>query len=309
VGFTPDGSLVTAWGEHGPQLHFWNLKTGQESRSPLSLAYSGKTAISRDGQTVAVSSDGCAAHVAPCPQSYSEAGGSGSRVRLYNTSTSQQQCVVEQADDSPYNVAFDSRGTTLALSGFQGAASLWDARSCQLIARMKSPSNANVTVVAISPNGNTLAGGGTSEYVDLWNIGTHQLNQRIATGQTHNMRDAAFSPDGRVLATASNDGTVRLWDTATLNEVGAPIRPDGDSSAMTLGVSAIAFNPDGTILAAVSGHKGVSLWDVRTGQAHNAPESFSNLNIGSIAFSLDGTTLVGSYVDNNRIAVISAALT
>lgn len=307
VGFTPDGSLVTADGDRS-QIRFWNFKTGQETRKPIKLSFPGGTAISRDGQSVAVASDGCSAHVAPCPQSYFDAGGSGSRVRVYSVASGQQRCVVEQADDSPYNIVFNPAGTLLALSGAAGAASLWDANSCQLIARLKSPENVNVTVVAFSPDGNTLAGAGTSEYVDLWNTTTHDLDHQIQTGQTGNMRDAAFSPDGRLLATASNDGTVRLWDTASHEEIGAPIRPSGDSSSTPTPVSAIAFSTDGATLATSGVPHGIYLWDIRSGQPRNAPAALANLDVVSFCFSPDGT-VVATYMDTDRFGFASAPLT
>ena len=138
IGFAPDGTLVTA-GERGPGVRFWNTKSGQESRSPLTFVYSGQATLSKDGQTLAVASAGCASHVAPCPQELSEAGGPGSRVRLYSTTTGQQTCVIEQSNDSPYHIVFAPDGKTVALDGFQAAASLWDANSCQQFARLKSP--------------------------------------------------------------------------------------------------------------------------------------------------------------------------
>jgi WD40 repeat protein len=307
VGFTPDGTLVTTDDEHGPEIRFWNMNTGQETRSPLKLAFSGPPVLSKDGQTVAVWSEGCVAHSPPCPPDWSEAGGPGSRVRLYSTVTGQQTCVIEQSNDSPYNVEFAPDGKTVALSGIQGAASLWDANSCQQTARLKSPTNTNVTVVAISPDGKTLAGGGTSQYVDLWDMATHELEHQINTGQTGNMMAAAFSPDGRLLATSANDGTLRLWDTTTFEETVPPIRPGGDSSVPTVALN-IVFSPDGTMLAATAASKGVLVWDAHTGQARTSPTALAKYDLLTIAFSPDGTRIVGDYLDKDKFAVVSAKL-
>jgi WD40 repeat protein len=69
----------------------------------------------------------------------------------------------------------------------------------------------------------------------------------------------AFSPDSKLLASADADGTVKLWNTATGQEVGAPL-PAGPGTGGA--VNGVAFSPDGTLLASAYSDGTVQTWQV-----------------------------------------------
>ena len=80
----------------------------------------------------------------------------------------------------------------------------------------------------------------------------------------------AFSPDSKRLASADADGTVTLWNTATRQEVGAPLPAATGTGG---GVNGVAFSPDGTLLASADADGTVKLWNTATGKAPHAPLS------------------------------------
>jgi WD40 repeat protein len=65
----------------------------------------------------------------------------------------------------------------------------------------------------------------------------------------------AFSPDGRTLATTAG-GSIRLWDTATQQEIGAPMTAGPDP------LYAVAFSADGGTLTTAGGDGTARSWDV-----------------------------------------------
>ena len=75
------------------------------------------------------------------------------------------------------------------------------------------------------------------------------------------MNAVAFSPDGTLLASADVGGIVQLWNTATRQELGAPLPAGTVAGADVYGV---AFSPHGTLLASADDDGTVTLWNTAT---------------------------------------------
>ena len=170
----------------------------------------------------------------------------------------------------------------------------------------------SVYSVAFSPDGQTLAsgsGGSGDNTVKLWDVASGTLKDTLE-GHTLWINSVAFSPDGQTLASGSGDNTVKLWDVAsgTLKDT---------LEGHTGSVRSVAFSPDGTLLASGSSDETIKLWDVATGTLKDTlrPDRIylesrsyvrslrsSNIDVLSVAFSPDGTTLACAV---SKIASIS----
>jgi WD40 repeat protein len=172
-----------------------------------------------------------------------------------------------------------------------GEASLWDARSRQIVgAPIEHPQA--VVSVAYSPDGGTFLTGCRDGQARLWDAA-----RRIPL-RTHLTPDAvlavAYSHDGKVLLTGGAsgftgpvDGIARQWDARTGQRVG----PDIKVSETIFGLD---FSPDNRRILTGSSTFTAQVWDARTGAA--AGKTFPHKQwIRAVAFSPDGrTVLTGS---------------
>jgi len=178
------------------------------------------------------------------------------------------------------SVAFSPEGFRLATASDDNIVKLWDVASHAETATLKHSSD--VKSVVFFQNGNTL-GCTVGKTVKLWDV-TNQ--QEIATleGHTSYVNALALSHDGAFLASASSDNTVKVWNMLTLQE-------DRTIEGYTLAVNSIDFSPGDSLLASADMGKKVRIWDMSDYSEERVISGTKN--VSSLAFSPDGSTLVG----------------
>jgi WD40 repeat protein len=199
-------------------------------------------------------------------------------------------------------LAFSPDGQTLASGSVDGAISLWNADTRQLIGLLPNDNTTLVRSVAFSPDGKILASAGNDKQITLWDVATRQPLGSTLSGFTDNVNSIAFSPDGRTLASGScsehnsqsgicTEGEIRFWDVATQQLLGEPI------AAHTDAVFSVAFSPDSKLLASGGDDNEIRLWDVQTHQPIGTPLVGHTNSVISVAFSPDGKTLASGSQD------------
>jgi WD40 repeat protein len=236
----------------------------------------------------------------------------------------------------PYAAAFSPDGKRLAVTFADGAATLFDGATGQVV-RDLSGHEGRVTAVAFSPDGRLVATGADDRTVRLWDAqtGREVLRLRghtalvtgiafdaagkrllsraqdntarvwevpsgaeaaVLRGHTGEVADAVFSPDGRHVATAG-DSTVRLWS------LDPPARPDITLTGHTNKVTALAYSPDGALAVTVSPDQTARLWDTKTGRLVRTLGEGRNLGeVKMAAFSRDGRRLVTGAANRTSVA-------
>ena len=220
------------------------------------------------------------------------------------------------------NIQYSPDGKELAVASSKGIW-IYDARTGAEVALL-SGHNGDVLAIAYAPNGKTLASAGRDETVRLWNPKTGE-NLATFTGHGGLVTSIAFSSDGKQLFSGSGDGTVRLWSTQTRRQIWSadtpqkqmldeerklplpgvfrtnkPTRPLRSPFEM-LGlqwVLAVAYSPDGKTLASSGSSDGtIQLWNVKSGKHIKTLKGHTEM-VSTLAFSLDGKTLVSGSKDD-----------
>jgi WD40 repeat protein len=265
--FSARGDVLAVSGERGT-IRLRNAVTGRTVGPPIAShhAVTG-LALSPDGKTLAVTADG---------------------LQLWSTATAHRIGGLLPAADATGPAAFSPDGTLVAAIGSDGKARLWNVATQQETGTAVTVGQAR-DALAFSPGGKTFATAGANGTAALWSVATgHRvgalMNAGAAGGPGGAAAAVAFSPDGRTLATTA-DGSIRLWDTATQQEIGAPM------TAASGPAHGFAFSPDGTMLAAAGGDGTARLWDVSTQQEIGAPMTAGPDPLYAVVFSADGGTL------------------
>jgi WD40 repeat protein/DNA-binding SARP family transcriptional activator len=235
VDFSPDGRLLAVSGEGG-QVTLWDARTlrsaGPEPRGLRTTSQA--LAFSPDGELLAVAELGT-----PNREFSRNRGGD---VRVWDVRRRALTGVRFKIGST--SVAFSPDGTLVAAAGRMRGTEIRDARSGELVARLRTADWGRS--VAFSPDGTLIATGDWGGGAQLWSTETWKPIRRPLEGHKGRILTLDFSHDGRTLASAGEDGSLMLWDVDTRTPVGSPLTVDANAW-----VSA-AFTPDGSHLFAVS---------------------------------------------------------
>ena len=153
--------------------------------------------------------------------------------------------------------------------------------------------------IAFTPDSTVLASMATDNEdfaIRLWNVANGQPLGTLE-GHTSIVWGLAFSPDGQMLASVSSDGTAKLWDWRAgtlLKSLDFPSQ-----------VVSVSFSPDGQTLAvggvdeSSNGQQNAAIWTFSVGSWGPLIKFPEFLNIPALAFSPDGSLLVGGGASRN----------
>ncbi len=247
VAFSPDGTRGLS-GSFDGTLREWDLATGE----PLHLYDLDALLV----PSVAYSADGSSALVSVISGAFLPSGwaalidlDSGAELKRY-----------DPGDELVTSAVYNHDQTRILLGGStidsQGAISLWDAASGDLIRTFAPGHSSAVSAVTLSADGTQALSAGQDFNVILWDVAAGTEIRRFV-GHTDVVGMARFSPDERLIITGSFDGTVGLWNVDTGEQI---LRFDDDSGE----VRSVAFAPDGETAYSASRSGAISQWLVVT---------------------------------------------
>jgi WD40 repeat protein/uncharacterized caspase-like protein len=236
VAFDGAGRLLAA---AGSRASLWNVR-GRMERPLSSRSIPTDVTVSRDGRWVA------AAHYDDTTDVW-EVGG---RRRLEALPRGQHAAVV----------AFNPRGSLLAMGDRSGLVHIWDRAAGAVRPRLAGHTK-EVKALAFNARGDFLASASSDGTVRLWPL-TLIGQARVIPAHGSGVTAVAFDRDGARLASAGYDQLVKVWDVATGREL-AILRGHEQT------VNTVAFTPDGRHLVSGSDDGSVRLWDAASG-AHLA---------------------------------------
>lgn len=181
------------------------------------------------------------------------------------------------------SLAISSDGRIAAIGCEHTTAMLFDARSWQLLHRLKTRA-LDANCVALSSDGRHLATAGVGPEIELWNTTTGEP-ERVLPGNFSRTTCIAFLPDEDTLVSGGTNEEICFWDVHS-----------GQLLAKLIGrpstITAIAVSPDGRTLATGSDSPAwVDLWDTRTKSRLVELENFAE-PIVALTFTPDGNSLV-----------------
>ena len=203
--------------------------------------------------------------------------------------------------------ALSPDGRALAVARLDGRVELIDAETLRRTASFEAFPGRSAVAIDYSADGRRLAVAGEGGGVGVWDVESgEQLGALLRaprgprgpeTLNSRTVQALAFG-QGDLLAAAEVGGAVRIWDLGRRELLRPPLR-------LPPSVDGLAFSPDGSQLAipfgAFSGEgpNGVEILDVGSGERVARPSTDGE--VGSVAFSPDGSLLAGGEVDGGAL--------
>ncbi len=154
-------------------------------------------------------------------------------------------------------VAFSPDGLSVATSGDDQRAKVWDVRSGTL--RFELKHKAPVYSVSFSPDGRLIMT--ASSRLQFWDAATGEplpINSIKNIGQ-YVSPQPHFSPDGKLLATIVEEEAAQLWDLSSTQPIGPPLRHRAR-------LSAVIFSDDSKLLVTLGDDRVALVWNTATGK-------------------------------------------
>jgi WD40 repeat protein len=268
VVFSPDGRWIASGGWDN-MIRLWDARTGEACAAPLDNGDLVKTlAFSPDGsRLVSARQD---------------------RLQVWEVATRRRLKELQVPAPNILAVAFRPDGATLAALDGSGGATVFDAATGVVVARLRLGAGHDTKALAYSPDCRWLAGAGADpKTACLLDAHTYEPSAQFP-GHEGVIRSVTFSPDSRRLASCSDDRTVRVWQI----DSGACLVLGGHTDE----VFAVAFHPDGRRLASAGRDRAVWLWDLVRGEEVARLQGHTTY-VWSLAFSPDGATLASGSGD------------
>ena len=264
-------SLLTA-SERG-ELVWWNLRSGQPTRTFEIAAGYHALAVSSDGRTAAIGIDG--------------------GIQLVDVRTGAKRTATAGFTGSPIWLLFSPDATTVVSANDDGSVTLWDSATATPRDTLRGHS-LEVQQLVFSTDGRTLYTASVDGNVIAWDLtGSRGVNRSFTFthdrefDRTYDGHPGTFSPDGRLIAVGVKGDGIALRNAHDLTPAGAPLLETGGE------VKALAFSPDGTALASVARYGTVMIWDLAERSGRHVSGSAGGVRMG-VGFSPDGTTFATS---------------
>ncbi len=269
VQYSPDGRIFACSECYGKAtVLLFDADTGEllhDLKMPGHAEWVTGFQFSPDGQTLAVKTE--------------------NEIYFWDVNTGELEKTITGYSDVVSSVAYSPDGRTLA--SLDDIVRIWDLDTQKLIKTLSTKTlsvKGSIRAIAYSPDGETLACGTMDKTIVLWNVSEWKKRGALK-GHTNGVSSVAFSPDGQTLASGSWDGTIQLWDAHT----GEHLKIFDRHASY---VSKVLFSPTGQILASIEDDETIRFRDVATGKLVNAIKMETDVDVCSIDFSSDGTTLV-----------------
>jgi WD40 repeat protein len=233
--------------------------------------------------------------VACSPDGTLLASGSGDQtVVIWNTTSGDRMVTLRGHEDKVLSVAFSPDGSQIASGSEDCTVRIWDAETGQSITEPLRGHAGAVSSVAFALRGYFIASGSHDCMLRVWD----PMSGHLIAGpfcHDHWVTSIAFSPDGGRIASGSLDTKIRIWNA----EIEAlRIEPSVHVDAIT----DVIFSSDGKLLASNSEDHTVRLWKRETGEPFMKPLLHTPEEVGSIAFTPDGTQIVSACYGGNIIS-------
>lgn len=273
IAFHPDGKFLAAGGQDGT-IEIWEWPAEKRFASlkvPSGFVLDVK--YSPDGKFLAAAAN--------------------QSVVVWTVGDGKQVASFEKLDGTPPMIGFSGDGSKLVAACHKDGAIVWETRTFQEIARLKSD-RADVRTVAISADAKIVAVGHFHPIFEIWNLADKKVTASRTEKGGFGFKGLTFSPDGRMVTLLNHSDQVELWD---VKEAKVTRAFKGHKASPFLA----AFNREGTILATgatlqAEKSQEIKVWDVTNGKALASLQGRGS----AVAISRDGVLATA----NNRTKTI-----